>query len=174
MAESVRHAAFLTFIQKVAEVPSGYTMADLLAFRDIAAKSFSGFVPLIDEYICLAEHSESDGKAAGKKRKHKTTDDPSTMHLFDLLREKTLFPMNSDLADFAARILPNMKRNRFGKIARGEIAARIIEYLETRDPRTRADLEKSMRDVVLAGEPKPAERRDFFSKWEKIIKGIPL
>jgi hypothetical protein len=94
------------------------------------------------------------------------------MHLFDLLREPRLFPSNLDLSEFAARVLPNMSRKRFDKMSRGDIAARIIEYLETRDPHTRERLEASMRDAMTSGSH--ADRQSFLSQWEKIIKGIEL
>jgi hypothetical protein len=94
------------------------------------------------------------------------------MHLFDMLRDKRLFNSNSDLADFAGRVLPSMSRHRFDKMSRGDIAARIIEYLETRDRNTREQLEASMRTAMATGVEKPADRKSFLSQWEKIIKGI--
>jgi hypothetical protein len=104
--------------------------------------------------------------------KSKQKPDASRMHLFDMLREKKLFKSNSDLADFAGRVLPSMSRHRFDKMSRGDIAARIIEYLETRDLRTREELEASMRAAMSSGVDKPAERKSFLSQWERIIKGI--
>ena len=97
------------------------------------------------------------------------------MHLFDLLREKRLFASNTDLASFAAKVLPGIKGNRFDKMSRGDIAARIIEFLETKDSSTRRELEASMReamDSTISG--RAVDRRSFVSKWEKIIKGIEL
>ena len=59
-------------------------------------------------------------------------------------------------------------------MSRADIAARIIEYLEKRDRRTCDELEHAMREALVL----PADRRtadkEFLSKWEKIIKGIPL
>jgi hypothetical protein len=57
-------------------------------------------------------------------------------------------------------------------MSRGDIAARIIEYLETRDRRTREQLESSMRAAVESGTERASDRRSFLSQWEKIIKGI--
>ncbi len=92
--------------------------------------------------------------------------------MFDLLRDKKLFPSNSDLSGFAARIIPSMTTlTRWEKMSRGEIVAKIIEYVETRDPRARQALEASMRDALASGPDKPSDRRSFFSKWEQIIKG---
>jgi hypothetical protein len=172
--QDTRHHGFLKFVSRIADVPLGYSKTDLIEFRHLAEMDFPGLVPLIEDYIRLAEKSESNADPAlPKKAKSQRIPQSGNMHLFDLLREKHLFASNTDLAEFAARILPKMKQNRFHKMARGDIAARIIEYLDTRDPRTRAELEKSMRDAMSSA-TKPAERRDFFSKWEKIIKGIPL
>jgi hypothetical protein len=67
-----------------------------------------------------------------------------------------------------------MVRRRFDKMSRGDIAARIIEYLETRNPRTRQTLETSMREAITAGSVKTSDRKSFFSKWERIIKGTEL
>jgi hypothetical protein len=59
-------------------------------------------------------------------------------------------------------------------MSRGEIVAKIIEYVETLEPKTRRDLEVSMRDAMKPGTGKAADRRSFLSKWERIIKGIQL
>jgi hypothetical protein len=133
-------------------------------------------VNLIDDYIRLAEESDTDALLPGFSKKPKPTrkGDPSQMHLFDLLRSKKLFPSNSILADFAARIMPNMRVYRWDKMSRADIASRVIEYLEDRDPRTREQLESSMREAMTSPTPKTTDRKSFLSQWEKIIKGIPL
>jgi hypothetical protein len=59
-------------------------------------------------------------------------------------------------------------------MSRGEIVAKIIEYVETRDIKTRRALEASMRDALVSGSDKSSDRRSFFSKWEQIIKGTHL
>jgi hypothetical protein len=140
-------------------------------FRSIASMEHPSVAFLIDEYIKLAERSDSDVNPSAKTTK-KTA--PSQMHLFDLLREKKLFPTNEDLSQFAGRVMPNMSRHRFNKMKRSDIAARIIEHLETLNGSTREALEASMRDAMIRGPEKASDRRSFFSKWEKIIKGIEL
>jgi hypothetical protein len=94
------------------------------------------------------------------------------MHLFDMLRDRRLFPSNLELVNFAVRILPNIPRGRLGKISRPEIAARIVEYLETLGAERRATLEASMREAMTATPETSSERSSFFTKWERIIKGI--
>ena len=96
------------------------------------------------------------------------------MHLFDLLRERQLFPSNPDLSEFAGRVLPSMSRKRFDKMSRSDIAARILEYLEKKDSRTRKSLEISMREAMKTGRQGKVDRKSFQSEWEKIIKGIEL
>ncbi len=158
-------------------MPLGYSKDDLLIFRSLASRDHPPLVPLIDEYLKIAERASTDVVPMGneaKPPKRASKNDPGQMHLFDLLREKRLFPSNSELSDFAGRVLPNMSRHRFDKMSRGDIATRIIEYLETKDHRTREELEASMRDAMASGSEKTADRRSFFSKWEKIIKGIDL
>jgi hypothetical protein len=135
-------------------------------------------VPIIEEYLRLAENSDTPviepsakKRAAGKQRA------AAEMHLFDLLREKKLFPQNLDLARFAGRVAPAMRTYSFDKMSRSDIAARVIEFLESRDPRTREKLEDSMREALgslTTGQSKDSDRRSFLSKWEKIIKGIEL
>lgn len=156
------------------DVPLGYSKGDLINFRSLASKDFPSITRLIDEYIYLAERSDTDVLAPGttSRLKSKPKPDVSHMHLFDMLRERRLFNSNADLADFAGRVLPTMSRHRFDKMSRGDIAARIIEYLETRDRRTREELEASMRTAMEVGADKPADRKSFLSQWEKIIKGI--
>ena len=41
-------------------------------------------------------------------------------------------------------------------------------------PTTRDELEASMREAMKTGAKKPADRKSFLSKWEKIIKGVEL
>lgn len=135
------------------------------------------FVDLIEAYIELAEKSRT-GAVPGSSRSSKKRRNGSQMHLFDLLREKTFFPQNLDLAQFASRVLPHMRTFRFDKMSRSDIAARIIEYLEGQtDPGTRDRLESSMREAMTEMKRRPvrqSDRKSFLSKWERIIKGIEL
>ena len=55
-----------------------------------------------------------------------------------------------------------------------DIAARILEYLEKKDSRTRKSLEISMREAMKTGHQGKVDRKSFQSEWEKIIKGIEL
>jgi hypothetical protein len=172
-----KHRSLLQFIRKIVDVPVGYSKEDLVMFRSTASRDYPALVPLIDEYLRFAEKADTDAVSrtprsnSGKRVK---ATDPAAMHLFDLLRDRKLFPSNSDLSDFAGRILPNMTRKRFDKMSRGEIVAKIIEYVETRDVKTRRDLEASMRDAMISGTDNTSDRKSFLSKWEKIIKGIQL
>ena len=133
------------------------------------------FLRLIEAYIELAEKSETGAYQFRRSRRKRNG---SQMHLFDLLREKTFFPQNLDLAQFASRVLPHMRAFRFDKMSRSDIAARIIEYLEGQsDVGTRERLEASMRDAMTEMKRRPAkqaDRKSFLSKWERIIKGIEL
>jgi hypothetical protein len=174
VVQDKRHRALLQFIRKIVDVPLGYSKNDLLTFRSLAARDYPALTALVEQYLRLADRSETDVLPVGSPRRGKSSrkTEAQQMHLFDLLREKRLFSSNADLAEFAARILPKMRSYRFDKMSRGDIAARIIEYLETRDPRTRKDLEESMRNAMDSGVVKPVDKRSFFSEWEKIIKGI--
>jgi hypothetical protein len=182
LVEDRKHQNMLRFIRKAVDVAGGYSKEDLVAFRNQAVRNYPLLVPLIDDYLRLAEESDTDSFPSSgllfplnsKKQKSGAKSDASNMHLFDLLRSKKLFPSNSILADFAARIMPNMRVYRFDKMSRADIAGRIIEYLEDRDPRTREELESSMREAMLTPAPRNTDRKSFLSKWEKIIKGIPL
>jgi len=59
-------------------------------------------------------------------------------------------------------------------MSRGDIASRIIEFLETKDRKTRQGLEASMREAMASSPGRNTVRKSFFTKWEKIIKGIEL
>jgi len=177
LVQDHKHRSLLQFIKKILDVPIGYSKADLISFRSVASREYPTLVPVIDEYIQVAEKADTDVipiKAVPSSRRSKVHADAAQMHLFDLLRDRRLFPSNSDLSDFAARVLPSMTRKRFDKMSRGEIVAKIIEYVDTRDAKTRHDLEASMRDAMTAAPDRTSDRRSFFSKWEKIIKGMPL
>jgi len=174
-----KHRPFLAFLAKILDAPVAYSKQDLLAFRNLASHEHPSAVPIIDAYIHLAERSDSDvtglgGKKSTKTRPEHQKPEPVQMHLFDLLRDKRLFASNSELGAFADRVLPGIKSNRFDKMSRGDIAARIIEHLESKDNKTREDLEASMRSALTSPPVKPADRKSFFSKWEAIIKGIQL
>lgn len=175
MVDNRKHRSLLQFIDKIVSVPANYSKDDLFAFRRAAMRDYPGIVPLVDEYIRLAGRADTDviPRASAKSRAVKTiSTQPGEMHLFDLLREKRLFPSNADLSQFAARVLPNMTARRFDKMSRGDIAGRIIEYLETLDRSTREQLEASMREAMSSPADRPADRKSFFSTWENIIKGI--
>ena len=177
MVENRTHKSLLRFLTKILDVPAGYSKEDLTAFRSVASRQYPLLLPLIEDYLRLAEQSETSVAVVelGDKarRSHKPSSDE--MHLFDLLREKRLFASNSDLATFAAKVLPGIKGNRFDKMSRGDIAARIIEFLETKDARTRRELEASMREAMdSTNSGRAVDRKSFVSKWEKIIKGIQL
>lgn len=158
------------------DVAAGYNKGDLLQFRSLASHDYPGLVTLIEEYLRLAENSDTNVIAISDRNKSAKSNkqQPDQMHLFDLLREKRLFPSNTDLAEFAQKILTNVPSGRFGKISRPEIAAKIIEHLETLPVETREKLETSMRDALKSGAKKPTEKSSFLSKWERIIKGIDL
>jgi hypothetical protein len=177
LVEDRTHKSLLHFLKKILDVPLGYSKEDLTMFRSIASKQYPSLLPLIEDYLQLAEHSETNVAIVSLRHNVKRSHRPSSeqMHLFDLLREKRLFASNTDLANFAGKVLPGIKGNRFDKMSRGDIAARIIEYLETKDSGTRRDLETSMREAMdSTSSGRSVDRKSFVSKWEKIIKGIRL
>jgi hypothetical protein len=168
-----RHAAWLKFSRDVIDVPIGLSKEDLFVFRDIAHHQHRALVPIIDEYIRLADMSDSEVRIK-KPIARVPRKAPKQMHLFDLLREKTFFPQNLDLARFAERVLPHLRTYRYDKMSRSDIAARIIEHIESRDAETRDILEASMHQALaeMGGKPpKEVARKSFLSKWESIIKG---
>jgi hypothetical protein len=172
LVQDNRHRRLLQFIKRIIEVPLGYSKDDLILLRSAASREYPALVSLIDEYLRLADRSTLDLPSGNERRTRSVSSRESRdMHLFDMLREKKLFPSNSELAEFAGKILPGIKGNRFDKMSRGDIAARVIEYLETKDPRTREALEASMRDAMKPDRKRPMERQSFLSKWERIIKG---
>ena len=171
-----RHRSLLNFIRKLIEVPAGFSKEDLQTFKSIAAVDYPSLVRVIDEYLAVAARADSDVVLPGL-RSRPTADRnpvPDQPHLFDLLRDRRLFPSNAGLSQFAARIMPDLQRARFNKMSRGDIAARIVEYLETRDLRTREKLENSMRDVIQSEPGESQDHDSFLTKWERIIKGTEL
>ena len=174
MRADTRHRAWLKFVRDVLEVPLRLSKNDLQDFRNIANLEQPALVPIIKAYMTLAEHSDSRVdfmRLSPKKKRSKS----SELHLFDLLRERAFFPQNSDLAQFASRVLPQLQITRFEKLSRTNIAARIIEHLESLDPDMRRNLEESMREALDAMRGKEAgdnQRKSFLNKWEMIIKGV--
>lgn len=175
MVQDRKHRSLLLFLRKVVDVTAAYSKEDLVNFRSVASKEFPAFVPILDEYLRFAERADTGTTPEGNRKSTAISRSGSeSMHLFDMLRDKRLFPSNSDLSEFAGRVLPGMSHYRYDKMSRGDIASRIIEYLETRDRKTRQSLEASMREAMQSKPEKTADRKSFFSKWEKIIKGIEL
>lgn len=177
--EESKHKAWLTFVRKALDVPLGFSVDDLRTFRAVASRHSPSLIPLVEAYYRLAKSSETSvgaSKVAASLKKSRGRQ----MHIFDLLREKKFFPTNADLANFAARVMPHMRTYRFDKMSRGDIAARVIEFIEQSDPRARNALEESMREALEALKHKrtrpavDADRRSFLSKWEKIIKGLEI
>jgi hypothetical protein len=173
-----KHRVFLQFLKRALELTSSYSKDDLHVFLDLCHRDYPGLSSLVAEYIRVAERGDTDilpGRGfANRNRPTSAVPGTRQMHVFDLLRDKRLFASNSDLAEFAGRILPDMSRSRFDKMSRGDIAARIIEYLETLEPGTRDRLEASMRNAVASTSGRVSDKKSFFSTWEKIIKGIQL
>ena len=154
-----KHKAFLRFVSRLVEIPTFYSKRELNKFLERADFDFPGLTKIIEEYIRLAERGECDVKdKLGRRDTYlhsrflgsaSAFNSKFEMHLFDLLRSKKLFTTNTELAEFAKRILPKMERRRFDKMSRGDIAVRIIEHLEARKPETRRRLEKSMREALV-------------------------
>lgn len=168
-----RHEAWLRFVRSVVDVPSGRSKDELVTFLRMAERQHPALAPVIEAYLGLAYASDTDIQRRSSPAKRSKRQ----MHLFDLLREKTFFPQNLDLAHFASRVLPDLKAYRFDKMSRSDIAGRIIEYIEDNDPSVRESLEVSMRDALFAlgDTPNPdTKRRSFLSTWEKIIKGTQI
>jgi hypothetical protein len=167
--------AWLQFVNRVSEVPLGYSKEDLLSFRTLARRAAPAFLPIVEAYINLAERSEPP--VSKREELSKRNSGGAPLHLFELLREKKFFPKNLDLARFASRVLPHLKTHRFDKMSRGDIASRIIEHIESSEPGARTKLEDSMRDALNALKRRPVkadERQSFLTKWERIIKGVDL
>jgi hypothetical protein len=174
VAANKKHEAWLRFQRDVLNVPIGWSKEDLFSFLALAEREASPLAPIIHGYLNLAHRSDSPAKSRPPGETKRGRPPSKQMHLFDLLREKTFFPQNLDLSRFASRVVPNMRVYRFDKMSRSDIAARIIEYIENTDPRTRKALETSMREALeaLHGRPtKEVDRQSFLSRWEAIIKG---
>lgn len=177
MVSDNKHQAWMRFARDVLDIPLGRSKEELQLFLDLARRQHPILVPIIRSYIDLSEKSDTNVSVDEKLKKTSRKSTPRQMHLFDLLREKTFFPQNIDLSRFAERVVPHMRSYRFDKMSRSDIAARVIEYIEESDPKTREALEQSMRLALADLTKKPAgdvERRSFLSKWERIIKGDDL
>lgn len=167
---------FLRFVSKLTDALAQVSPDDLGDYERWAYEGYSHLLPILKACQQLVYQLGPDiHRPVGSLRVPVKTRRHEREHLFDLLRSKEHFPTNLELSEFASKILPNMSAKRFDKMARADIAARIIEYLESFDPRTRKKLEHSMRTAIMQ---MPAEApeidKSFFSQWQKIIKGIEL
>lgn len=175
MAERT-HKDWLEFLRKAAELPIGYSVDDLIWFRTIAERQYPALAPLVDACIHLAQESglaiafEGPAPRPTKARRAPQTRTP----LFDLFKDRRLFPKNSDLATFALRAIPDMKEYRFDKMSRGDIALRLTEHIEKLGPKARDALETSMRNALSHPPEADDGSRSFVSKWTNIIKEMPL
>lgn len=178
MLKNKKHKAFLKFISKLADISSLYNPEELKQFLKIAECDFPAFKPTIKTLITLTKKTSSEVSYRLKSNTQNfnrfTVDNASKKHshLFDLLRSKELFATNSELANFAKRVLPSISNKRFDKMSRGDIATRIIEYIEGHKKKDL--LEKTMRDALVSMSDYPTDnqkKQTFFRKWEDIVKG---
>ncbi len=167
---------FLRFVSKLTDALAQVGAEDLHDYEGWAKDGYGHLVPIFKacEQL-LARFGPEIYRPASHLRIPLRSRHREGEHLFDLLRSKEHFPTNLELSQFASRILPDMSAKRFDKMSRADIAARIIEYLETFDLRTRKKLEQSMRAALMeAPVREKGIDQSFFSQWQKIIKGIEL
>ena len=171
MADSTSQQRYLKFISGLSELLSSVTLEDLIRFRHLARHGFADLVPVIEGCLKMVGRA----KPAPEKRNRLTDalQRTSGEHLFDLLRSKEHFPTNSRLAEFATRILPGITRKRYDKMSRADIAGQIIEYIESFPARKRDRLESLIRDAIKSPDIQAGgQQESFFSKWERVIKGL--
>ena len=176
------HKDWLEFLRKAAELPIGYSIDDLIWFRTIAERQYPALAPLVAACIHLAQQSDlaialegpSPRPAKAKKMTSAQSAPQAQAPLFDLFKDKNLFPKNSDLINFAMRAVPNMKEYRFDKMSRGDIAHRLVEQIRSLSPQARDSLEASVREAVSHSPELGKEVRSFVSKWSSIIRDMAL
>lgn len=175
MPRAERQQDYFRFVSKAADLVSEYTYEELSLFRRMARKSSPGMMPVISGYMEMLRRAGEPELSRSETGRSETLNGNSrtNVHLFDLLRSKELFPTNVELAQFASKVLPGMANRRYDKMSRAEIAARVVEYLETLPTEKSSRLEELMRDAI-ANKSTRRDRQSFFSKWERIIKGIEL
>lgn len=186
MPHNESHRSYMTFVSRLTDFLSDYSVRELRSFLDSASHGFPGVAPVIEACIRMVDTSAGQTRGGSLSESTSSTK-PATkwpkaveipkdlVKLPDLLLSKELFRANQDLVKFAIRVLPGMPKRRYDKMSRDDIVAKIVDYLEQVNSRKRERLETSMRraiDMMSAGEQK--EVQSFFSQWEKIIKGIEL
>ncbi len=176
------HKDWLEFLRKAAELPIGYSIDDLIWFKTIADRQYPALGPLVAACIYLAQQSNLaiafEGPTPRVAKAKKTSSIQSAPQaqapLFELFKDKNLFPKNSDLASFAMRAVPGMKEQRFDKMSRGDIAHRLAERIQGLSPQARDSLEASVREAVSHSPELGTETRSFVSKWASIIRDMAL
>ena len=162
-----QHKAWLDFVRKAMELPIEYSIGNLEKFRRISQDQYPALVKVIESYISLIRQSSinevsSSKKSASSSKTLSTNSDH--VPLLDLLRDTRIFATNRDIASFAQKIVPNMRNYRFDKMAKSDVALRIIQYLETLNPKTRQMLEASMRESLNAPQTQAGQKKGFVSK----------
>ena len=71
LVEDRTHKTLLRFLRKILDVPAGYSKEDLTMFRSIASRQHPSLLPLIEDYLRLAEDSETNVQLAPAHRKKK-------------------------------------------------------------------------------------------------------
>ena len=171
MTEPSSQQRYFKFISGLSDLLSSVTRDDLMRFRHLARHGFADLVPVIEGCIKMIGRRKMPPETA--LRSAEMPQRSSSEHLFDLLRSKKHFPTNSRLAEFATRILPGITRKRYDKMSRADIAGQIIEYIESFPARKRERLESLIRDAIKSPDRQAGEQQEsFFSKWEKVIKGL--
>src|SRR5262249_25678123 len=73
LVQDYKHKSLLTLIRKIVDVPAGYSKEDLVTFRSIASRQYPALVPIMDEYLRLAEKSDTELFHEGSQSKTKAT-----------------------------------------------------------------------------------------------------
>jgi hypothetical protein len=73
LVQDYKHKSLLSLIRRIIDVPVGYSKEDLLTFRSIASKQHPALVPIMDEYLRLAERADTEIVPEGSRPKSKAT-----------------------------------------------------------------------------------------------------
>ena len=170
------HTQWLEFLKKAADLPIGYTIDDLLWFQTVAKRQYPSLAPLVAACIHLAQDANLKISVEGTDRFviKKRSIAANRGDLLSILRDPKLFPRNSDLSRLATRLMPNMHAYRFDKMSRGEIALRVLQYLESTDQKTRSQLESALRDAAELPPETEDQRQGFVARWENVIRDMKV
>lgn len=167
------HDGWAEFLQKAVRLPTGYSLDDLKWFEQVAKRQYPMLAPLVTACIELARSSGNLGpsRSVEQKSEHvKNVADDSVQDVYEILRDISIFPKNSDVIELIQRMLPDMPAARLDKMSREEVIKRIDRQLDKEGLKRRYQFASVLRAIQSQPNSTGSRPLSFLARWEAVIR----